>query len=85
LDCLGVQEAAVVGIPDDIREESIVAFVVGESVDLTPVVEHCRTHLAAYKQPQHVLGIDALPLNAIGKVDKVELRRRAIRLLVETP
>lgn len=75
-----VREAAVVGIPDEMREESIVAFVVAAS-GATPGVEqlraHCAAELAPYKVPEHVAVLEALPENFLGKVEKKLLREMA--------
>jgi acyl-CoA synthetase (AMP-forming)/AMP-acid ligase II len=57
-----------------------VAFVVPEAgVTLVPaeIIEWGRDVMANFKVPRHVIVVDALPLNASGKVLKYELRRRA--------
>ncbi len=76
----GVREAAVVGIPDDIREEAIVAFVVPAS-GASPAVEalrsHCAAQLAAYKVPEHIVALEVMPENFLGKVEKKLLREMA--------
>ena len=41
----------------------------------------CREHMANFKAPRHVEIVDALPLNASGKVLKFELRDQAASLL----
>lgn len=75
-----VREAAVVGIPDDMREEAIVAFVVaapGAAIDAARLRAHCATALAPYKVPEHVVTLDAMPENFLGKVEKKLLRQMA--------
>jgi crotonobetaine/carnitine-CoA ligase len=75
-----VREAAVVGIPDDMREEAIVAFVVaasGARSDAEQLRAHCATQLAPYKVPEHVVTLDAMPENFLGKVEKKLLREMA--------
>jgi acyl-coenzyme A synthetase/AMP-(fatty) acid ligase len=71
----GVQEAAVVGVPDDRLGEVPVAFVVGTAApeDLRVL---CREHLVAYKVPVAFHRIDALPRSQIGKVLRRELIAR---------
>jgi HIP---CoA ligase len=72
-------QAAVVGVPDPRLGEVGMAFVVprpGASVDADAVVAWAREHMANYKVPRHVEVVDALPLNASGKVLKYELRER---------
>jgi crotonobetaine/carnitine-CoA ligase len=76
-----VLEAAVVGIPDEMREEAIVAYVVGVRQRPGPIPEEivgfCAERLAPYKCPQFVAVIDRLPENFLGKVEKKVLRERA--------
>ncbi|MEX2293911.1 MAG: FadD3 family acyl-CoA ligase [Acidimicrobiales bacterium] len=74
-----VQQAAVIGIPDERLGEVGMAFVVTSSGDPTAADEiraWCRDEMANYKVPRVVEVIDALPLNATGKVVKDDLRAR---------
>jgi HIP---CoA ligase len=76
----GVAQAAVVGVPDDRLGEVGYAFVVpraGESVKPDELIAWAREQMANYKAPRFVEVVDALPLNASGKVLKYELRERA--------
>ncbi len=73
-------QAAVVGVPDPRLGEVGVAFVVprpGTAVTADEVIAWARDHMANYKVPRAVEIVDALPLNASGKVLKYELRARA--------
>jgi acyl-CoA synthetase (AMP-forming)/AMP-acid ligase II len=73
-------QAAVVGVPDEGAGEVGWAYVVAaDGAGCTPedLVAWARTAMANYKAPRRVELVDALPLNANGKVDKGELRRRA--------
>lgn len=75
-----VREAAVVGIPDDLREEAIVAFVVAAGdadADAEILRSHCAAQLAAYKVPEHVVTLETMPENFLGKVEKKLLREMA--------
>ncbi|MGH6656275.1 MAG: AMP-binding enzyme, partial [Actinocrinis sp.] len=66
-----VAEAAVVGIPDPYRGETVLACVVlmqGAHVTEHEIIEHCKEHLAAYKVPKVVEFRTNLPHNLIGKV-----------------
>jgi acyl-CoA synthetase (AMP-forming)/AMP-acid ligase II len=75
-----IAQAAVVGMPDERLGEVGCAFVVpraGERIDPDEVIAWTRERLANYKVPRRVDVIDALPLNASGKVLKYELRERA--------
>jgi acyl-CoA synthetase (AMP-forming)/AMP-acid ligase II len=81
-----VSQAAVVGAPDDRLGEVGVAFVVprtGASVDPDQIIAWARERMANYKVPRRVELVDALPLNASGKVLKYELRERAADLVAE--
>jgi fatty-acyl-CoA synthase len=72
-----VQEAAVVGRPDDRWGEVPVAFVVLRRDAITTanaLLDHCRGRLARFKVPTEVTFLDALPRNPSGKVLKRELR-----------
>jgi acyl-CoA synthetase (AMP-forming)/AMP-acid ligase II len=78
-----IAQVAVVGVPDERLGEVGVAFVVPRS-DFEPtaetadeIVAWCRDHMANYKVPRRVVLVDALPLNASGKVLKYQLRERA--------
>lgn len=73
----GVEDVAVVGVPDPIFGESVAAFIQlkpGATLDAAQVIEHCRTHLASYKKPKHIRFTEELPRNSSGKVLKYELR-----------
>ncbi|MGH7123141.1 MAG: class I adenylate-forming enzyme family protein [Stellaceae bacterium] len=75
-----VLECAVVGHRGAHNEEEIVAFVVGRrSLDLAPMVAHCRTYLEAAKRPQHIWLVETLPRSTSGKVDKQALARLLTR------
>lgn len=73
----GVQDVAVVGVPDPLYGEAVAAFIErkpGATLSPEQVIEHCRAQLASYKKPKHVHFLDELPRNATGKVLKFELR-----------
>jgi long-chain acyl-CoA synthetase len=72
-----VQEAAVVGEPDDYRGETVAAHVVlrpGGDATVDELIAHCRERLAVYKAPHVVHLVDELPKTASGKVLRRELR-----------
>jgi acyl-CoA synthetase (AMP-forming)/AMP-acid ligase II len=69
----GVEEAAVVGAPDDRLGERIVAFVVGD-VTADALESACRGTLTDYKVPKEFRVVDALPKTSTQKMDKVALR-----------
>jgi HIP---CoA ligase len=74
-----IAQIAVIGIPDDRLGEVAAAFVVprpGVGLTADEVCDWARAHLANFKVPRRVEIVDALPLNATGKVIKQELRAR---------
>jgi acyl-CoA synthetase (AMP-forming)/AMP-acid ligase II len=79
-----VAQVAVVGVPDERMGEVGMAFVVlrpGAEASADELVEWGRAEMANYKAPRHVELVDELPLNAMGKVLKYELRDRGTKLV----
>jgi len=72
----GVVEAAVAGVPDDVRGELPVAFIVGD-FDADELARRCREQLASFKVPRRFIRVDALPRTPLGKVQKHLLREKA--------
>jgi len=75
-----IQQAAVIGIPDERLGEVGMAFVVlgpGASTTSDEIIAWGREQMANYKAPRRVEIVDDLPLNATGKVMKEDLRARA--------
>lgn len=72
-----VREAAVVGVPDEYRGETVHAFVSlqpGATVTENELIAFCRSQMAAYKYPRAVFFVDELPKTASGKILRRELR-----------
>ncbi len=75
-----VVEAAVVGVPDDYRGETVKAFIA-----LTPqakgnitqqeIIDFCKTQLATFKVPRAVEFMDALPKSGVGKILRRKLKQ----------
>ena len=75
----GVDEVAMIGVPDDDFGQRLRAFVVvsaGATVSEADVKEHVKANLARFKVPRDVIFLDALPRNATGKILKRELAQR---------
>ena len=72
-----ISAAAVVSRPDPEWGEAIVAAVVpaDDTFDEAAVRAFCRDSLSGFKRPKAYLVVDALPVNATGKIDKVAIRR----------
>jgi acyl-CoA synthetase (AMP-forming)/AMP-acid ligase II len=75
-----VGSVAIVGVPDTRMGEVGYAFVIPRldaTVDPDELKAWCREHMANYKVPRYIEVVDAFPLNASGKVLKIDLRARA--------
>jgi acyl-CoA synthetase (AMP-forming)/AMP-acid ligase II len=83
----GVKEVAVVATPDAVREEAIVAFIVAEpagSVSEAAIMDVCKQELAEYKIPQFIEFLDEMPLNFLGKMERKQLRERALKFRIDS-
>lgn len=74
-----VSQAVVIGVPDAVKGEVPKAYVVlkpGAQASPAEIIEYCKSTMAAYKAPRVVelVGLDALPKTASGKILKRELR-----------
>jgi long-chain acyl-CoA synthetase len=79
----GVVEVAVVGRPDPVLDEEVIAFVAAHDSGVTAakVRDWCSANLSDYKVPtQVIIGGEPLPRNANGKIQKAPLRERALTL-----
>ena len=78
-----IEEAGVVGLPDPVRGEDVVAFVTlkkgvaaGDPLK-KEILEHLKTHVATYKLPREIVFVESLPRSPTGKLLRRELRARA--------
>jgi len=82
-DLPGVAESAVVGVPHPDFGEAVVAVVVpraGATPVPAEVITALKSTIASFKVPKHVRVVDALPRNAMGKVQKKLLREQLAAL-----
>jgi crotonobetaine/carnitine-CoA ligase len=76
-----VQEAAVVGVPDPVRDEAIMALIVlqeGETCTEEEIINFCKERLAKFKVPGFVEFKKSFPKTSIGKIQKNLLRQEAL-------
>jgi malonyl-CoA/methylmalonyl-CoA synthetase len=67
----GIAEAAVAGVPDHIRGEVPVAWVVCDAtLDIDALNARCRAELASFKVPRAFVRVESLPRTALGKIQK---------------
>ncbi|MBI3978703.1 MAG: AMP-binding protein [Chloroflexi bacterium] len=76
-----VEEAAVIGLPDEEWGERVGAVVVprpGAAISAETLTEFCRQRLASFKKPEVVFFADTLPRNALGKLLRKDVRARYV-------
>jgi long-chain acyl-CoA synthetase len=76
-----IEEAAIIGIPDEHGDETIKAFVVlkkDSKADKASLMQFCRAKFDGYKRPRDLEIVDALPKNALQKVLKRALRQKEL-------
>ncbi len=82
LELPAVAEVAVVGMPDEMLGEAVVAFVVSSEqngpVSADDIVAHCARRLPRYKRVQRVVFVDSLPKTSSGKVRRNVLREQHV-------
>jgi fatty-acyl-CoA synthase len=83
-----IYQVAVVGVPDETFGEAAVAYVQrapGAAIHVDEVIACCRSKIASFKIPRHVVFIDAFPMTETGKIRKSELRADAKQRFVRLP
>ena len=72
----GVQDAAVIGLPDAVMGQVIKAFIVAPNATLSEaaVIAHCKAQLEDFMVPRHVEFRAELPRTGSGKIKRLDLR-----------
>lgn len=76
-----IADVAIIGVPDERMGEVTGACIVlkpDASLDLAGLTAWCRDRMANYKVPRHLYLFDELPRTPLGKVQKFELRQKAL-------
>lgn len=72
-----IKEAAVIGIPDETRGETVKAFVIlepGQTATIDEIRAYCKEKMSVYKVPTHIEFVESLPKTQVGKILRRELR-----------
>jgi acyl-CoA synthetase (AMP-forming)/AMP-acid ligase II len=75
----GVKEVAVIGVPDLILGESVVAFVTmyeHPTIDEAAIKRECQSKLETFMVPQKIIFLSEMPKSTNGKIDKKELKNK---------
>ena len=80
LDCKGIVECAVIGIPDDHQGEAVKIYIVpaDNNVTKSDIKEFAIDNLTGYKCPRHIEFVSELPKSNVGKILRQKLREKHI-------
>lgn len=82
----GIEDARVIGMPDAVRGQQVVAGVVRRTPGLTATAirRYCASRVASYKVPRTIVWLDRIPLTARGKTDRARLEASIREALDQT-
>ena len=81
MELMEINEAVIVGVPDNMGIERVWAFIIfekGKSLTKSRIVAHCREHLELYEIPEKIQIVDEFPRTSTGKAQKFKLREDAM-------
>lgn len=84
LQIAGIEDAVVVGLPDDLYGEIPVALIkqkCGSNLSQNEIKAHLKTQMASYKIPEKIVFTDVIPVNNNFKPDKKKIREMLISLI----
>jgi malonyl-CoA/methylmalonyl-CoA synthetase len=73
-----VQASAVIGCPDDDWGETVVAVIIlhpDAEITREDIIAHCKTYLVYYKVPRHIIFVEDLLRNSLGKIQRARLQQ----------
>ncbi len=83
LACPGVSDAAITAVSDEVWGDRIAALVVGD--DMQAIEMWCRANLSSALRPRSFIAVDALPRNALGKLERKRLPALVLGMEDRTP
>ncbi len=79
--CAGVQEVAVIGVPDEMLGERVEAYVIakdGVTLEVAALKSHCLASMPFVRVPKRFVVVDELPQTASGKVSRSKLKAQVL-------
>jgi fatty-acyl-CoA synthase len=81
-----VLDVQVVGIPDSVYGEEVMAWIIlkdGESATVDEIKEYCKGKISKHKIPRYIEFTESYPMTASGKIQKFKLREQAMEAVEE--